>query len=72
MASACGTDDANVSMCAIRAFPREETSMNQPNHQNDKKDTQSQPSKPPVANPSQNDPKPGDKRDEPKTGGDKR
>ena len=72
MASACGTDDANVSLCAIRAFPRKETPVNQPNHQNDKKDTQSQPSKSPVANPSQNDPKPGDKRDEPKTGTDKR
>lgn len=46
--------------------------MNQPTHQNDKKETQSQPTKAPVANPSQTDQKQGDKQNDPKTGGDKR
>jgi hypothetical protein len=53
-------------------IPHKETSVNQPTHQNDKKETQSQPTKAPVANPSQTDQKQGDKQNDPKTGGDKR
>lgn len=72
MTFASGTDDATASTCAIRACPHKEIPVNQPNNQNDKKDTQSQPTKAPVVNPSQPDQKPGDKQNDPKTGSDKR